>query len=49
METFVKTLEGLPNVAAGHQKCAGGLIHGTFAIEIAILIAVSAIDRIGGP
>jgi len=49
IEAFVETLEGFPDVAPGHEECAGGLFHGAFLVQVAILIAVAAVHGIRRP
>jgi hypothetical protein len=49
MKAFVEAVEAFPDVAPGHEKRAGRLFHGAGLIEVAIQIAVAAVDGIGGP
>jgi hypothetical protein len=49
MKVFIEAMQLVPDVAPGHEKCTGGLFHGSGLIEVAIQIAVAKVDGISRP
>ncbi len=49
LKGFIETAQLFPHIAARHEESPGGLLHGTGLREVALQIAVAAIDPIRRP